>query len=56
MDDNSRTAKLDISKAKNPDLRASMAALQRAADSARRIAMQTNTFFQLHKQANSSEL
>lgn len=33
----------DISQAKNPDLRASLAALQRAAQDARRIAMQTDT-------------
>lgn len=36
-------SKVDISKAKNPDLRASMSALQRAAESARHIAIQTNT-------------
>lgn len=35
--------KADISQARNPDLRASLAALQRAAESARHIAMQTNT-------------
>ncbi|MDR0737433.1 MAG: hypothetical protein LBF51_11520 [Zoogloeaceae bacterium] len=33
----------DISKAKNPDLRGSLAAIQRAAEEARRIAIQTNT-------------
>lgn len=33
----------DLSKAKNPDLRASLAALQRAADLARKIAIQTDT-------------
>jgi hypothetical protein len=33
----------DISKAKNPDLRASMAAMQRAAELARKIAIQTDT-------------
>jgi hypothetical protein len=33
----------DISKAKDPDLRASLAALQRAASLARETAMQTNT-------------
>lgn len=35
--------KADISQARNPDLRASLAALQRAAESARQIAVQTNT-------------
>ena len=35
--------KEDISKAKNPDLRASLADLERAAQSARFVAMQTNT-------------
>ena len=35
--------KPDISKAKNPDLRASLAALQRAAQAARDVALQTNT-------------
>lgn len=35
--------KPDISKAKNPDLRASLAALQRAAQAARDVAVQTNT-------------
>ncbi|QFY77737.1 hypothetical protein DUD43_08610 [Alcaligenes faecalis] len=35
--------KEDISKAKNPDLRASLVALERAAQSARFVAMQTNT-------------
>jgi hypothetical protein len=33
----------DLSKAKNPDLRASLAAMQRAAELARRTAMQTDT-------------
>lgn len=33
----------DISQAKNPDLRASLAAMQRAAESAKQIAIQTNT-------------
>lgn len=33
----------DLSKASNPDLRASMAAMQRAAAMARKIAMQTDT-------------
>lgn len=33
----------ELSKAKNPDLRASLAAMQRAAQEARRIAVQTNT-------------
>ena len=33
----------DISKAKDPDLRASLAAMQRAAALARKIAMQTDT-------------
>jgi imidazolonepropionase-like amidohydrolase len=33
----------DISKAKNPDLRASLAAMRRAAEMARQIAIQTNT-------------
>ena len=33
----------DLSKAKDPDLRASLAALQRAAAEARKIAIQTNT-------------
>ncbi len=33
----------DLSKAKNPDLRASLAAMRRAADMARSIAIQTNT-------------
>lgn len=33
----------DLSKAKNPDLRASLAAMQRAAELARRTALQTNT-------------
>ncbi len=36
-------SKVDISQAKNPDLRASLVALQRAAEAARRIAVQTNT-------------
>lgn len=34
----------DIAEAKNPDLRASVAAMQRAADAARKIAIQTDTF------------
>lgn len=33
----------EITKAKNPDLRASLAAMQRAAEMARQTAMQTNT-------------
>ncbi|WP_233827691.1 hypothetical protein [Paraburkholderia sp. ZP32-5] len=33
----------DLSKAKNPDLRASLAAMQRAAELARRTAVQTDT-------------
>ena len=33
----------DLSKAKNPDLRASLAAMERAALLARKIAIQTNT-------------
>lgn len=33
----------DLSKAKNPDLRASLAAMQRAAELARKTAVQTNT-------------
>jgi hypothetical protein len=33
----------ELSKAKNPDLRASLAAMQRAAELARQTAMQTNT-------------
>ncbi len=33
----------DLSLAKNPDLRASVAALQRAAEMARQVAIQTNT-------------
>ena len=33
----------DLSKAKDPDLRGSLAALQRAAAEARKIAIQTNT-------------
>ena len=33
----------DISKAKNPDLRASLAAMQRAAEMARETAIQTDT-------------
>lgn len=36
-------SKVDIAQAKNPDLRSSMAALQRAAESARHVAIQTNT-------------
>lgn len=33
----------DISKAKNPDLRASLAAMRRAAEMARKVAIQTDT-------------
>ncbi|MFA5677517.1 MAG: hypothetical protein WC953_03790 [Pseudomonas sp.] len=33
----------ELAKAKNPDLRASLAAMQRAAELARQIALQTNT-------------
>lgn len=33
----------DLAKAKNPDLRASLAAMRRAAQEARRTALQTNT-------------
>lgn len=33
----------ELSKARNPDLRASLAAMQRAAELAREAAMQTNT-------------
>jgi hypothetical protein len=33
----------DVSQAKNPDLRASVAAMQRAAEMARQIAIQTGT-------------
>ncbi|CAG4906985.1 hypothetical protein [Paraburkholderia saeva] len=33
----------DLSKAKNPDLHASLAAMQRAAELARRTALQTDT-------------
>ena len=33
----------DLSKARNPDLRASLAAMQRAAELARKIAIQTDT-------------
>ncbi len=33
----------DLSKAKNPDLRASLAAMQRAAELARKTAVQTDT-------------
>ncbi|MBS0577259.1 MAG: hypothetical protein JSS45_12695 [Proteobacteria bacterium] len=33
----------ELSKARNPDLRASLVALRRAAEDARRIARQTNT-------------
>jgi len=33
----------ELSKAKNPDLRASLAAMQRAAELAREAAVQTNT-------------
>ena len=38
-----RLSKRDISEAKNPDMRGSLAALQRAAEMAREIAIQTNT-------------
>ena len=37
------TAPKDISEAKNPDLRASLAAMQRAAELARQTAIQTDT-------------
>ena len=33
----------DLSKARNPDLRASLAAMQRAAEQARKAAVQTDT-------------
>jgi hypothetical protein len=33
----------ELSQAKNPDLRASLAAMRRAAEMARKIAVQTNT-------------
>jgi hypothetical protein len=33
----------DLSKAKNPDLRASLVAMRRAAEMARRVAIQTDT-------------
>lgn len=33
----------DLSKARNPDLRTSLAAMRRAADMARQVALQTNT-------------
>ena len=36
-------SRTDISQAKNPDLRGSMAAMKRAAALARKIAIQTNT-------------
>ncbi len=39
----------DISKAKNPDLRGSLAALQRAAALARETAIQTNTNIVIEK-------
>jgi len=35
----------DLSKAKNPDIRNSLAAMRRAAEMARQIALQTNTAF-----------
>lgn len=35
--------KQDLSKARNPDLRASLAAMQRAAEQARKTAVQTDT-------------
>lgn len=35
--------KQDLSKARNPDLRASLAAMQRAAEQARKTAVQTGT-------------
>jgi hypothetical protein len=41
--------KIDIAQAKNPDLRGSLAALQRAAAGARQIAIQTNTSLVLVK-------
>lgn len=39
----------DITKAKNPDQRASLAALQRAAELARETAIQTNTNIVIEK-------
>lgn len=39
----------DISQARNPDQRASLAAMQRAARMAREIAIQTNTAIILHQ-------
>ena len=39
----------DISKAKDPDLRASLVALQRAAQQARKTAIQTNTALVIFK-------
>lgn len=38
-----RMTQQELSKARNPDLRASLAALQRAAELARQAAVQTNT-------------
>jgi hypothetical protein len=38
-----RTTQQELSKAKNPDLRASLAAMRRAAEMAHQIAMQINT-------------
>ncbi|MBB3102678.1 hypothetical protein [Azomonas macrocytogenes] len=40
---NKNTAPKDIFEAKNPDLRAALAAMQRAAELARRTAIQTDT-------------
>ena len=39
----------DLSKAKDPDLRAALGALRRAAQSARKTAMQTNTHLVIMK-------
>lgn len=39
----------DLSKAKNPDIRNSFAAMQRAAQLARKIAVQTNTALVMFK-------
>ena len=39
----------DLSKAKNPDIRNSLAAMRRAAEMARQIALQTNTAFVMVK-------
>jgi hypothetical protein len=43
----------DISQARDKDLRSSMAALLRAAASAREIAIQTGTAIVIHKEANA---